>query len=99
MSGKAPGAKGKRFERDIVTLLREAGIDAYRVPLSGAARGFKGDVHIKKDGRTFVLEAKSRARLGFIYKSLRENDFLAIKQDRSDPLVVLRLEQLAEFLK
>jgi Holliday junction resolvase len=99
MSGKAPGAKGKRFERSIVTLLRQHGLDARRVPLSGAARGFKGDVHIKRLERTFILEAKSRARLGFIYESLGENDFLAIKQDRSDPLVVLRLEQLVEFLK
>ena len=36
--------KGARNERDLVNKLKAAGLDAKRVPLSGACEGFKGDV-------------------------------------------------------
>lgn len=39
--------KGSRIEREIVQLHRDIGIDAERVPLSGAAGGsFSGDIEI-----------------------------------------------------
>ena len=48
MNGKRSRDKGGRNERAIVNLLRELGVQAKRVPLSGACDGFKGDVQIKK---------------------------------------------------
>lgn len=44
--GKPSRDKGARGERDLVHKLRDAGLDAKRVPLSGACDGFKGDVVI-----------------------------------------------------
>jgi len=46
--GKQQRDIGMRFERKVVNLAKDAGLEAYRVPLSGAAEGFKGDVIIKK---------------------------------------------------
>lgn len=42
--GRRSRDKGARAEREIVNLLRDKGIEARRVPLSGAARGFPDDV-------------------------------------------------------
>lgn len=58
--GRSQRQKGAREERLLVEDLRKAGWDAKRVPLSGAAQGFKGDVIAEKEGRTYVLEKKSR---------------------------------------
>lgn len=55
----ASKAKGDRFERAVVEDLRSAGFDAHRVPLSGAAVGFIGDVEIRNwHGRRFVIQCK-----------------------------------------
>ena len=41
MGGRSHYRKGWRFEREILVDLHEAGIDARRIPLSGAASGEK----------------------------------------------------------
>lgn len=91
--------KGDRLEREIVELLRANGLDAYRIPLSGAQRGFKGDIEVRLRDSKLTLEAKSRAN-GFqlIYKALGSNDLLAIKQDRQEPLIVMRLKDVVGLL-
>jgi len=38
--GKAPRRKGNRVEREVLALLKEAGLEARRVPLSGSAPGY-----------------------------------------------------------
>ena len=53
--------KGKRAEREVVRLLRDAGIPSRRVPLSGSAKGYPGDVVIELGDRELVGEVK---RLG-----------------------------------
>lgn len=92
MAGKKHREKGARFERSVVEAFNAFGMDAKRVPLSGAAAGFKGDVHFVCQGAPRVAECKSR-KAGF--KVLREwlgdNDILAIKDDRTEPLIVMRL--------
>ena len=65
--------KGNREERRVVNWIKSiTGWSARRVPLSGAAEGFKGDVHIESPtGHRFVIECKVR-HSGFkqIYKWL-----------------------------
>ena len=39
-----------------------AGLDAFRIPLSGSMRGYKSDVEIRLADRQLTIEAKSRAR-------------------------------------
>jgi hypothetical protein len=95
--GKASRDKGLRFERSLVNACQEVGLGAERIPLSGAAGGsFCGDVTVPIQGQDQKIECKNR-KAGFkqLYDWLPGNYALAIKQDRADTLVVLRL---ADFL-
>ena len=99
MSGKAPRQKGNRFEREIVATLCAAGLDAFRIPLSGSMRGFKSDCVIRLADRELTIEAKSRAAgFSFIYQALEGSDLLAIKADRKQALAVIPLSELASLL-
>ncbi len=97
MSGRAPRRKGDRLERELVKLLEAAGIPAKRVPLSGSARGYPGDITATLPGLGEVcLECKSRKDFATLYGWLECRDGLILKADRKEALVVLRL---ADFLK
>lgn len=91
--------KGSRAERAIVELLRAHGLDAYRIPLSGAVTGFKSDIEIRLGNQVLKLESKVRAK-GFknIYRWLSGSDGLVIKADREKTLIVLDLDLLANVL-
>jgi Holliday junction resolvase len=97
--GRKSRDKGNRVERAIVAALQGHGFAAERVPLSGAARGrFGGDVSVPLLGVDRRIEVKAR-RDGFaeLYKWLGDHDFLIVKRDRSEPLVVLRLSEAARI--
>ena len=99
MSGKAPRDKGLRLERLAADILRSYGLDAKRVPLSGSMNGFKGDVELWINGIELTGECKSRASgLSKVYQWLSVNDFLVVKQDRCDPLIVFDLRRLARLI-
>lgn len=93
--GKSQRQKGYRGEYTLVKKLRKAGLDAKRVPLSGATDFQKGDVVVQG----FVGEVKVRQN-GFmsLYKWLGEKDFLAVKADRKEYLIVLPLEIFAKLV-
>ena len=94
--GKKSRTKGTVNERAIVNLLRDVGIEAERVPLSGACGGtFAGDVLIR--GKRY--EAKVRAS-GFkqIYDGLGDNAGLFIRSDRKETLIVLRAADFIELM-
>ena len=96
MPGRASRNKGARFERLIVDLLRSYALDAYRIPLSGASRGFKSDVELRLGSQKLTLEAKSRkSGFTFLYRALGDNDALCVKVDRDDPLIVMPLRRFA----
>jgi hypothetical protein len=88
--------KGSRFEREIVHLAQEFMLEAKRVPLSGAAEGFKDDIIIDN----MRYEAKSRAS-GFkqIYNWLEPCFGLFLRADYNEPLVVLRAKDFMEILQ
>jgi Holliday junction resolvase len=97
--GRASRQKGNRTERAIVRVLCAHGFAAERVPLSGAARGrFGGDVSIPLLGVDRRVEVKARAN-GFarLYDWLDGADYLVIKANRREPLVVLPLKLAAEI--
>ena len=88
--------KGSRFEREIVHLAETFNLKAYRVPLSGSCKGFKGDVMVA--GRK--MECKKRAS-GFIQiRKWLQPDFdgIIIGSDREPPLVILRLQDWLKCL-
>ena len=100
MSGKAPRQKGDRLERLAVDILQSYGLDAKRVPLSGAMRGFKGDVVVTINGQPLQLECKSR-KAGFklFYDAIEAgNCGLVLKTDREDPLICVPLRAFAALL-
>lgn len=100
MPGKAPRQKGDRLERLAADILRSYGSDAKRVPLSGSMNGFKGDIELWINGLQLTGECKSRANgLSKVYQWLSGNDFLVVKQDRCDPLIVMDLRRFARLIE
>lgn len=89
--------KGDRFERECVNRLKEMGLEAQRVPLSGAAGGqFSSDIIVAGH----KIECKTRKRAWTdLFGWLPGNHALMIKADRTDTLVVMGLETFAEMLK
>ena len=91
--------KGGRVERELVNKLKDAGMAAERVPLSGAAGGtFSGDVLIQD---TLIAEVKARKE-GAGFKTLEgwlgDNDMLLLKRNNADPIAVLPWDLLITFL-
>jgi Holliday junction resolvase len=87
---KKSRVKGQRNECALVNTLKDAGLPAVRVPLSGMHGGqFAGDLLV--DGERY--EAKVRST-GFrqIYSWLGDNAGLFIRSDRNEALIVLRVE-------
>jgi Holliday junction resolvase len=97
--------KGQRNERQLVNLLKDAGLDATRVPLSGMGHSsggeFSGDIVVRlASGQLLRFEAKIRQN-GFVqtYQWLGNHDALIIRADRREALVVVRLDHYAELLR
>ena len=99
MSSRAPRQKGDRLERAVVKQLQAAGLCAKRVPLSGSAAGYPGDVCVELAGRDLTLECKSRRDFATLYGWLTGRDALILKGDRNDPLLVMRLTDALDILE
>ena len=97
--GKSAKEKGSRLERLIVGIFSESGIEARRMPLSGSVEGFGGDVRLKINGSELTGECKSRAAsFGNLYRWIKGYDFLALKRDRDEALIVIEARKLASIL-
>ena len=106
MAGKRHRQKGDRIEREIVKLHVDIGVEAARVPLSGAAGGrFSGDIDLYPFGSEaapLVAEVKARKDgAGFVQleRWLGENDALFLRRNLADPMVVLPWATWARILK
>lgn len=100
--GRYERNKGIRAEREVVRILKKAGINARRVPLSGAAPYYKGDVVIELDNAILVAEVKIRKKgHSDIYRWLEEGagELLIHRVNRKPFLVTMPLKTFAEFLK
>lgn len=103
--GRASRQKGDRFERACVAALHALGLPAHRVPLSGSAGGEYGDdLRVDLGLGRLTVECKTRARawldlFGWLVPAggKRPPDVLLIKADRTDTLVVMRLETFAKL--
>lgn len=93
--------KGDRFERQCIADLAELGVQAARVPLSGAAGGeFSGDLRVEVCGQIEQIECKCRKRAwSDLFGWLPGNFALFIKADRTDTLVVMSLDTFARLSK
>jgi hypothetical protein len=107
MAGAKHRVKGNRIEREIVALHQEIGIEADRVPLSGAShyQGSGHDVDIYpfgRDWRGYRYEVKARkAGNGFrmLDRWVENAEGLFLRSDRSKPLVVHTWETYDSFLR
>jgi Holliday junction resolvase len=100
--GRSPRRKGDAFEREVVMLLRQHGLAAEKVPLSGAIKGgrFDHDVALVVRGTNQRVECKRRARAFVTIDKMLNNNFaLIVRDDRSRMLVILGLEQFVELAK
>lgn len=106
MGGKGPKRKGDRVEREFVNLLNQLpGVDAERVPLSGAAGGrFSGDITVKCLHADYVAEVKARTdsrSTGWkmLERWLADNSFLFLKENGKRALVVMPWDIFEELLE
>ena len=94
--------KGDGFEREIVAQLQECGIAAERVPLSGAVKtsSFDHDIRCPVRGVDRKLECKRRAQaFATLYGFIGSNYAVVVRDNRTPPLVVMRLSDWAELAK
>lgn len=97
--GASSRRKGGRVEREIVALLKNAGIPAERVPLSGGAGGsFTGDVIVGRKWRAEVKARRSGGGFKTLEKWLGDNSMLVLKRNHGDPLVVFPWSMAAALL-
>lgn len=99
--------KGDNFEREVVARLNELGVEAQRVPLSGAAKGrFGGDIQANVCGIWERLECKIRQRAWLdLYGWIEDNFCLVIRRNAEpgkpvpETLVVMRLDDFIRLSK
>jgi len=97
--GRGPRRKGNRVEREVLALLKEAGLEARRVPLSGSAPDYPGDLEVEVPGLGRVLvEVKARKRVA-LEAWLEGRGLLVLKPDRRPPLAVMPLEALLALVR
>jgi len=99
--GASPRRKGNGFERGVVALLQERGLNAVRVPCSGSVKTsnkFDHDVSVTIHGIDRRIECKRRARsFKTIDAMLADNYALVCRDDRSRPLVVMTIDTFTEL--
>ena len=96
--GRSPAQKGYRLENSTRLYFKERGLTCRRIPLSGAGDE-KGDLCLTTGwGQQLKGECKSRKELAkWITSALGDHDFLILKQDRGETLVMLRLPLFADM--
>ena len=77
--------------------LSSLGLAANRVPLSGAAPGFKGDVVFEVGGEKFVVECKRRKRLPRLWSAT--DRIVAFREDRGGLVFVVPSSEFERLLR
>ena len=86
-------AKGNRFERDIVNLVKDLGIPVKRAwGSNGAAMGQHEEVDVLVDN-DFKIQAKCRKKLAKFLNPTEHVDAVVCKQDRGETLIIMSFEK------
>ena len=96
--------KGTYHENWFVKWLKEIGIQAKKVPLSGSLGGeYSGDIHLEVGGRKLVGEVKYRDKSNFPspFKVLEGRDIAFYKRKTGNPqtLVIMSGDQFKNFME
>ena len=102
--GKMSRTKGAVYERELVNQAKAMGLEAQRVPLSGATSYAKGDLEITPgfcpDKKPLVFEAKRRKELpGWMLEALGDNAGLILRADHHESVAVIPYKTLLELLQ
>lgn len=103
--GKSSKRKGSHYERKIVRDHEDEGVVCYKVPLSGAMAGYKGDVVVCDELRGEVKARKAANGFKKVRDWLGDNDVLFLQEigTRHDPspkaLAVLPWDRWLELLR
>jgi Holliday junction resolvase len=93
--GKMQRTKGINAERELVHLLEDLGVQAHRVPLSGAMANYKDDIILADESS---IEVKRRKKMpAILNEMLISADYGAIREDRGEWLVVMRVKEFAHL--
>lgn len=95
--GASPRRKGNRAEREVVKLLVDAGLSAIRVPLSGAAQGYKGDVACSALPGPIEVKVGDQVPV-VLYRWLDERGTLFVRRDRSEWIVAMKWVDFCKFI-
>ena len=89
--------KGKRREREIANLLKEAGFDSYRISMMETAGVDKGDIQLDD----VVCQVKSGNHVPkTVYKFMENGEpFLFMRRDKEKWLVVMGIEEFIKLWK
>jgi hypothetical protein len=105
MPGKSARDKGNRGERKVTKLYEHLGLESHRVPMSGAASGFPGDVRTRFPDLgggyrpQWISEVKARAGGWVVLRRwLGNNDELVLLPDGEAPMVVHPWSRWAQVL-
>lgn len=95
--GKASRNKGKRGEREVVKLLKEAGFEARRTAPLQAHDGDNSGADVLLDDK-YKIEVKRRKN-GFksLYDYIENVDFAFMRADRKKHIVAMSIETFLEF--
>lgn len=105
--GKASKRKGNKFEYDMTRTFLHYGFDADKISGSGSSTHRKGDVKVKIGYFNFNFDCKHNKKIG-IFRWWRKQKYdtqatfipgLLLKEDYSDILVVLKLEDFIDIGK
>lgn len=95
--GKKANRRGKTSEYKMVKRLLKLGVEARRVPLSGALRDRKGDVehgaHYRRIAEVKQVPSKR------LREWLRGMDALFLDERQEEPLVVITMTEYARLLR
>jgi hypothetical protein len=99
--GSMSRRKGALFERQVVNDLKAAGLDAKRVPLSGAAEGYPGDVIIEMPTRKWILQCKISAQGGGRHAVVRMLNEVVLGEVAANgcKLLAMRRDQFVQLVK
>ena len=91
-------AKGNRFEREIVNILKDQGMKAKRAwGSNGQSIGCHEEVDVLM-GKDFKIQAKVRKKIATFLEPTEHVDAVFCKQDRGPILVIQTLDKWLEAL-
>ena len=96
MPGRSAKRKGTRVEREFVNIAKAEGLDAHRVPGSGAFEGLPNDVVI--EGHRCECKARKNG-WATMERWIAGSDALLLKPDRSPSMVVMWWDDWIQMLK